>query len=152
MNVLDRVRDRFQEKRLTKLVLPYTLVFGFRTSEERFGCSSADREGGAYQAMRGLRCSKTVMAERPPSTWATPTRSSLNRTRPADLLDRFKECPTSRRRAKGIVCRGRSAQSHVGQEVGSIDRVKDVLHQVNADITGVRIIPGWFELHLLPSR
>jgi hypothetical protein len=45
----------------------------------------------------------------------------------------------------GVSAGGRSAQSHVGQEVGSIDRVKDVLRQVNADITRVRIIPGWFE-------
>jgi hypothetical protein len=39
---------------------------------------------------------------------------------------------------------GDAAATHVGQEVGDPERVREVLRKVGADMGRVRILPGWF--------
>lgn len=65
----------------------------------------------------------------------------MNRT--VWLFDSFQGMPPVTEH-DGISYDGRTAQSHVGQEVGDIARVKQVLRRVRADMRRVRIIPGWF--------
>ena len=138
MNALTRVWDRFHENRLTKLVLPYTLVGSERAKNLFRLARRIERERVPGDVVECGVCNGGTAA----ILASTATRSSLNRT--VWLLDLFQGMPDVTPE-DGVSAGGRNAQSHVGQEVGSIDRVNEVLRQVDADISRVRIIPGWFE-------
>jgi O-methyltransferase len=64
------------------------------------------------------------------------TRSRFNRT--VWLLDSFQGMPET------TLEDGDLAKTHVGKEVGDPARVKKVLGDVGADMSRVRILPGWF--------
>ena len=65
------------------------------------------------------------------------TRSRFNRT--VWLLDSFQGMPET------TVEDGDVAKAHVGKEVGDIVRVNEALKRVNADMSRVRIVGGWFQ-------
>ncbi len=138
MSVLATILDRYQEKRLTKAVLPYTLV-----SPERIQslCRLARRIEEEHIPGDVMECgvcnggTAAVLAR-------FATRSRLNRT--VWLLDSFEGMPKPTEN-DGVSTLGRTAESHVGQEVGDVQKVKQILRHVGADMTRIKIVPGWFQ-------
>ncbi len=70
------------------------------------------------------------------------TNSRLDRT--VWLFDSFQGMPTTGTEdAPGIG--GESAEDHVGKEIGDVACVREVLLKVGANMSRVRIVPGWFQ-------
>lgn len=137
MSVLARMWDQFRGKRLAKVVQPYTLVSPERAQNLYRLARRIERERVPGDVIECGVCnggSAALLA-------SSATRSRLKRT--VWLLDSFQGMPDITPE-DGVAFGGRTAESHVGQEVGSIDRVRDVLKQVGADMNRVRILPGWF--------
>jgi len=138
MSSIVRLWDRFLESRVTKSVLPYTLV-------------SSERVRNLY------RLSRQIEKERIPGdviecgvcnggTAAVlaraASRSSMERT--VWLFDSFQGMPeVSVEDSPGPG--GDAADAHVGKEVGDVKRVQRVLSKVGADMKRVRIVSGWFQ-------
>jgi O-methyltransferase len=138
MSTLVRMWDQFRERRLTKVVQPYTLVSPERVRNLCRLARRIERERVPGDVIECGVCNGGTAA----LLASSATRSHLKRT--VWLLDSFQGMPDITPE-DGVGFGGRSAESHVGQEVGSIDRVRDVLRQVGADMSRVRIIPGWFQ-------
>jgi hypothetical protein len=137
MSVLARMWDQFREKKLTKVVQPYTLLSPERAQNLYRLARRIERERVPGDVIECGVCnggSAALLA-------SSATRSRLKRT--VWLLDSFQGMPDITPE-DGVAFGGRTAESHVGQEVGDIDRVKEVLRQVGADMNRVRILPGWF--------
>ena len=137
MSFLVKIWDEFQAKRLTKTVLPYTLVGPERIRNlHRLACY-IERERIPGDVVECGVCNGGTAAVLARSA----TRSPLSRT--IWLFDSFQGMPnvTEHDETGG----GReTAQSHIGKEVGDIERVKEVLMLARADMRRVRIVPGWF--------
>jgi len=138
-----QIWDDFKLKRLTNLVLPYTLLSHERIENLYSLACRIERELVPGDVIECGVCnggSAAILA-------SSATRSRLKRT--VWLLDSFRGMPdvTSE---DGVAVGGRTAESHVGQEVGRISRVQEVLGRVGADLNRIRIIPGWFQ-DTLPS-
>jgi O-methyltransferase len=130
--------NQFKEKRLTKVILPYTLVSPQRARNLHRLARKIEQERIPGDVLECGVCnggSAAILA-------SSATRSPMQRT--VWLLDSFQGMPDVTVE-DGIAIGGRSAESHVGREVGSIERVKEVLTKVGADMRRVRILPGWFE-------
>jgi O-methyltransferase len=138
MSILDRMWDQLQEKRLTKIVQPYTLVSPERAHNLYRLARRIERERVPGDVIECGVCNGGTAAVLASSA----TRSQLKRT--VWLLDSFQGMPQVTPE-DGVSVGGRTAESHVGQEVGSIDRVEEVLKRVGADMSRVRIVPGWFQ-------
>lgn len=138
MSVLARMWDQFKEKRLTKVVRPYTLVGPERAHNLYQLARRIERERVPGDVIECGVCNGGTAA----LLASSATRSPLKRT--VWLLDSFQGMPDISSE-DGAGFDGRTAESRVGQEVGSIDRVRDVLRQVGADMNRVRIVPGWFQ-------
>lgn len=138
MNVLSRVWSQRKEKSLTKIILPYTLVSPERAHNLYLLAQRIEQERIPGDVLECGVCnggSAAILA-------SSATQSPLKRT--VWLLDSFQGMPDVTPE-DDVAIGGRTAESHVGQEVGSIERVKEVLTKVGADMSRVRILPGWFE-------
>lgn len=138
MNALARIWDRFQEKRLTRTVQPYTLV-------------SPERIQNLYRLARRIEIEKipgdviecgvcnggtaAVLAR-------LASRSRLNRT--VWLMDSFQGMPEVSELDR-IGADGHTAESHVGKEVGNPERVREVLRKAGVNFKRVQIVAGWFQ-------
>ncbi|HKN74640.1 MAG TPA: TylF/MycF/NovP-related O-methyltransferase [Candidatus Acidoferrum sp.] len=125
--------NRFQEKRLTERILPYTLVGPERIHNLCVLAQRIEKEGIEGDVMECGVCNGGTGA----LLAHFATRSRFNRT--VWLLDSFQGMPET------TVEDGDVAKAHVGKEVGDIVRVNEALKRVNADMSRVRIVGGWFQ-------
>jgi macrocin-O-methyltransferase TylF-like protien len=137
MSLLD-LWDRFQQKRIARIVQPYTLVGPERVQSLFHLALRIEREGVPGDVMECGVCNGGTAAILARSA----THSRLNRI--VWLLDSFQGMPQPTRR-DGISFDGDPAEAHVGKEVGDPARVNQVLRVVNADLDRVRIVPGWYQ-------
>jgi len=138
MSSLARIWDQFQEKRITKTVLPYTLVSPQRIQNLCRLARRIEREHIPGDVIECGVCNggtAAVLAR-------FATRSHLNRT--VWLLDSFQGMPEVTPE-DGVGVGGDSAEAHVGKEVGDPVRVSEVLRSVRADLNRVRVVSGWFQ-------
>lgn len=138
MNVLSSMLNQFKEKRLTKIILPYTLVSLERARNLHWLAQGIEQDRIPGDVLECGVCNGGTAA----ILASSATRSRLKRT--VWLLDSFQGMPEVTPE-DGVAVGGRTAESHVGQEVGSIKRVKEVLIKVGTDMNRVRILSGWFE-------
>lgn len=138
MKVLARIWGQRKQRHLIKTILPYTLVSPERAQNLHQLSQRIEQEHIPGDVLECGVCnggSAAILA-------SSATKSSLQRT--VWLLDSFQGMPNVTPE-DGVAVGGRTAESHVGQEVGNIDRVKEVLTKVGADMSRVKILPGWFE-------
>jgi O-methyltransferase len=133
MNPITRRWERFQEKRLTNLVLPDTLVGPERVHNLYVLAKRIEEENIPGDVIECGVCNGGTAA----LLARFSTRSQLDRT--MWLLDSFEGMPLT------TVEDGEAAKAHIGKEVGNIERVKRALARVGADMSRVRIVPGWFQ-------
>jgi O-methyltransferase len=126
------------ERRLTKIVQPYTLVSPERIHNLYVLAQRIEEEKIPGDVIECGVCNGGTAA----ILARFGSRSRLNRT--VWLFDSFQGMPEVTEH-DGVSADGRTAQSHVGQEVGDIDRVQRVLKQAGAKLEHVRIVPGWFQ-------
>jgi len=125
--------NRFLETRITKLVRPDTLVGPERLHNLYVLAKRAENENIPGDFLECGVCNGGTAA----LLARFATRSRLNRT--MWLLDSFQGMPVTTTED------GEAAKAHIGKEVGDIQRVKRVLRRVGADMSRVRIVPGWFQ-------
>jgi O-methyltransferase len=137
MNPMFKIWNRFQEVRLIKKVRPYTLVSPARIRNLRRLAMAIEEERIPGDVIECGVCNggtAAVLAK-------TATRSEMHRI--VWLLDSFQGMPAiTPEDVDGTG--GDAAQAHVGKEVGDMRRVREVLQQVECDMSRVRILPGWF--------
>ena len=133
MNAITRHWEHFQEKRLAKLVLPDTLVSPERVHNLYVLAKRIEIENIPGDVIECGVCNGGTAA----LLARFATRSRLKRT--MWLLDSFEGMPLTTAQD------GEAAKAHIGKEVGDIDRVKRALARVRADMSRVRIVPGWFQ-------
>jgi hypothetical protein len=134
---LQRTWRNFQTKRLIRCVQPYTLLARERIESLDRLARTIEKEKISGDVVECGVCnggSSAVLAR-------IATRSRLNRT--VWLFDSFQGMPEVTKN-DGTGADGHTAQSHVGQEVGDPTRVREILTRVRADMSRIRIIPGWF--------
>ena len=133
MNLIRRFQSHLLEKRITKIVLPYTLVGPERVHNLFVLAQRVEEEKIPGDVVECGVCnggSAAILAR-------FATRSRLNRT--IWLLDSFQGMPET-------TCEdGDAAKTHIGKEVGDPARVSKVLRDVCANMSRVRILPGWFQ-------
>lgn len=133
MNAIKRRWERFQEKRLTNLVLPDTLIGPERVHNLYVLAKRIEIENIPGDVIECGVCNGGTAA----LLASFATRSRLDRT--TWLLDSFEGMPPTTAED------GEAANAHIGKEVGDIERVKRALARVGADMSRVRIVPGWFQ-------
>lgn len=133
MNAITRRWDRFVEKRLTDLILPDTLVGPERVHNLYVLAKRIEEENIPGDVIECGVCNGGTAA----LLARFSTRSRLERT--MWLLDSFEGMPLTTAED------GEAAKAHIGKEVGNIERVKRALARVGADMSRVRIVPGWFQ-------
>jgi O-methyltransferase len=130
--------ERIERKRVTKQILPYTLVSVERIHNLYALAHRIEAEGIPGDAVECGVCNGGTAA----LIARTATRSKLNRI--VWLLDSFQGMPkVTDEDADGPG--GDSAKAHVGKEVGMEASVRDVLDRVGAKMDRVQIIAGWFQ-------
>ena len=137
MRSLLRTWEQFREKQLAKTVQPYTLLGPERLHNLYVLAQRVEEEVIPGDVIECGVCnggSAAILAR-------FASRSRLNRT--VWLLDSFQGMPEATEH-DGVAVGGRTAESHVGKEVGDINRVKQVLGSVRANMDRVKIVPGWF--------
>lgn len=125
--------DRFLEKRLTKAVLPYTLVSPERVRNLYRLARQIEKDRIPGDVIECGVCNggtAAVLAR-------TASKSSMERT--VWLFDSFQGMPET------TTHDGEAARSHIGKEVGDPTRVREVLRRVGTDMDRVQIVPGWFQ-------
>ena len=133
MNLIRRFQSQLLEKRITKIVLPYTLVGPERVHNLFVLAQRVEEEKIPGDVVECGVCNGGTAA----ILARFATRSRLNRT--TWLLDSFQGMPET-------TCEdGDAANAHIGKEVGDPALVKKVLGDVGANMSRVRIIPGWFQ-------
>jgi O-methyltransferase len=138
MPLLPQIRDTFELRRVTKSVLPYTLIGPERIANLYRLAQRIETENIPGDVVECGVCnggSAAILAR-------TATHSPLQRT--VWLFDSFQGMPEVTEH-DGVGADGRSAWSHVRQEVGDLARVTEVLRRVRADMSRVRIVAGWFQ-------
>ena len=137
MNLLQRARFHIFDKHLVDLVQPYTLVGTERIRNLKVLARRIESERIPGDVIECGVCNGGTAAVLSRSA----SKSRMNRT--VWLLDSFQGMPpTTPEDADGPG--GDAAAAHVGQEVGDPERVREVLRKVGADMSRVRILPGWF--------
>jgi len=133
MSLAHRIRQRFLDGRIVRLVQPYTLVGPDRV---RNLCVLARRIESERIPGDVVECgvcnggTAAILAR-------FATRSRLKRT--VWLLDSFRGMPET------TANDGDEARAHIGKEVGDPARVREVLRLVRAKMDRIRIVPGWFQ-------
>jgi O-methyltransferase len=130
--------DRFQLKRITKIVRPYTLVSPERMQSLFRLALRIERERVAGDVMECGVCNGGTAAILARSA----THSRLNRT--VWLFDSFQGMPQTAPQ-DGTSFDGHAPEEHIGKVVGDVSRVNEVLRLVRADMGRLRIVPGWFQ-------
>jgi hypothetical protein len=130
--------NQFLEKWVTKKVLPYTLVSPERVHNLYVLAHRIEREEIVGDVIECGVCNGGTAAVLARSA----SRSRMERT--VWLLDSFQGMPEATEQ-DSVSAYGRTAESHVGKEVGDLQRVKQVLRDVGADLSRVKIVPGWFQ-------
>jgi hypothetical protein len=125
--------NRFLERRLTKLVIPDTLVGPERVHNLYLLAKRIEEEKIPGDVIECGVCNGGTAA----LLARFATRSQLDRI--TWLLDSFQGMPVTTPED------GDAAKAHIGKEVGDIGRVKRALGRVGADMSRVRIVPGWFQ-------
>lgn len=129
---------RLDRRQLTKKVLPYTLAGTERVHNLYSLAERIEKDKIFGDVVECGVCNggtAAVLAR-------FASRSRLNRT--IWLLDSFQGMPkTTAEDADGPG--GDAASAHIGKEVGSERRVREVLGLVGANMDRVRIVPGWFQ-------
>ena len=133
MGVISQRWDRFLERRLVKLVLPDTLVGPERIHNLYVLAKRIEKENIPGDVIECGVCNGGTAA----LLAHFATRSRLKRT--MWLLDSFQGMPVTTTED------GEAAEAHIGKEVGDIERVNGVLERVGADMSRVRVLPGWFQ-------
>jgi O-methyltransferase len=133
MSALARIWDEFQEKRVTKSILPYTLVsperihnlyvLARRIEDEKIPGDVI--ECGVYKGGTAAILARTA------------TRSKMGRT--VWLFDSFQGMPPT------TDIDGNEAKEWVGRLATNPDEVKTVLERAGAELSRVRIVPGFYE-------
>jgi len=132
MTSIVRLWDRYLEKRLTKLILPDTLVGPERVHNLYVLAKRIEKEKVPGDVIECGVCNGGTAA----LLARFATRSQLART--MWLLDSFQGMPVTTAED------GDAAKAHIGKEVGDIGRVKRALERAGGDMSRVRIVPGWF--------
>jgi len=133
MNLIRRFQSQLLEKRITKIIQPYTLVGPERVHNLFVLAQRVEEEKIPGDVVECGVCNGGTAA----ILARFATRSGLNRT--TWLLDSFQGMPET-------TCEdGDAAKAHIGKEVGDPARVNKVLRDVGANMSRVRIIPGWFQ-------
>src|SRR5215469_7942716 len=138
MNALARIWDGFHEKRLIRTILPYTLVSPERAQNLCCLARLLNRERIHGDFLECGVCNGGTAA----ILACFASRSRMSRT--VWLFDSFQGMPETTPE-DGDAYDGHTAEDHIGKEVGDPARVKEVLQMVGADLSRVRIIPGWFQ-------
>ena len=138
MSPLVRIWDEFQDKRLIRTVLPYTLVSPPRIRNLCCLARRIEREQIPGDVIECGVCNGGTAAVL--ARFATHSRL----TRTVWLLDSFQGMPEVTPE-DGVGVGEDPAEAHVGKEVGDQKRVHDVLRSVRADLSRVRIVSGWFQ-------
>lgn len=133
MNAIQRLQNRLLEKRITKLVQPYTLVGPERIHNLFVLAQRIEQEEVPGDVIECGVCNGGTAALLARSA----THSRLNRT--VWLLDSFQGMPETTSED------GEAAKAQIGKEVGDPGRVRKVLEEVGANMSRVRIVPGWFQ-------
>jgi len=137
MGLLQKLQSRQQERRLTKIIGPHTLVGPERIHNLFVLARRIEDEQIPGDVIECGICNGGTGA----LLAHFATHSRLNRT--IWLLDSFEGMPEPTPE-DGDGPGGDAAKKHVGAERGDIKRVKSVLEQAGADGGRVRILPGWF--------
>ena len=143
MGALVKIWDQLREKRLIRIVTPYTLVGEERIRNLYRLVRQIEREKIPGDVIECGVCNGGTAAVL--ARYAS--RSQMDRT--VWLLDSFQGMPEVSEQ-DDIGADGHSAESHVGKEVGDPTQVREVMRKVGADLSRVRIVPGWFH-ETLPS-
>ena len=133
MSAFMRMWDQLQEKRLTKLVRPYSLVNTARMHSLYVLAKRIEKEripGDVIECGVYKGGTAAVLAR-------VATRSKMGRT--VWLFDSFQGMPTTTQEDGDV------AKEWVGKLSTSLDQVKAVLKASGADLCRVRIVPGLFE-------
>src|SRR5260221_8480383 len=133
MSYITQRWNRFLETRITKLVVPDTLVGPERLHNLYVLAKRVEKENIPGDVIECGVCNGGTAA----LLARFATRSRLNRT--MWLLDSFQGMPVTTAED------GEAAKAHIGKEVGDIERVRGVLMRIGADMSRVRILPGWFQ-------
>lgn len=133
MIFLRRLKDRSSEKRIAKLVQAHTLVGPERIHNLYLLSRRIEDERIPGDVIECGVCNGGTAAL---LAWRA-TRSAFDRK--VWLLDSFQGMPETTPED------GERAKEHVGKEVGDIERVKKLLESVDADMSRIRIVPGWFQ-------
>jgi O-methyltransferase len=137
MRLIRRFKNQLVEKRVTRIIKPHTLAGPERIHNLFRLARRIEREKIPGDVIECGVCNGGTAA----LLAHFATHSQLNRV--IWLLDSFQGMPiTTQEDENGAG--GDPASAHIGKEVGDISRVKQVLHIVEADMSHVRIIPGWF--------
>lgn len=133
MSAITQQWDRFLEKRLARLIRPDTLVGPERIHNLYVLAKRVETEKVPGDVIECGVCNGGTAA----LLARFATRSRLNRT--IWLLDSFQGMPVTTPED------GDAAKAHIGKEVGDVERVKAALKRVGAEMSRVRIVPGWFQ-------
>ena len=133
MNAITQRWNCFLERRITRLVLPDTLVGPERVHNLYVLAKRVEKENIPGDVIECGVCNGGTAA----LLARFATRSRFART--MWLLDSFQGMPVT------TMEDGEAAKAHIGKEVGDIGRVKRALERVGADMSRVRILPGWFQ-------
>lgn len=132
MNPIRRLRSHLLEKDITKIVQPYTLVGPERIHNLFVLAERIEEEKIPGDVIECGVCNGGTAA----ILARFATRSRINRV--VWLFDSFQGMPET------TPVDGDAAKAHIGKEVGDPVRVEKVLGAVGANMSRVRIIPGWF--------
>jgi O-methyltransferase len=133
MTLIQRLKDRLEEKRVAKVVLPHTLAGPQRVQNLYRLAKRVEKEGvpgdivecGVYNGGTAAVLARVA------------THSNLGRT--IWLFDSFQGMPET------TEVDGDDARRYVGEVRGSADQVRDLLHRAGADLARVRIVEGLFQ-------
>lgn len=126
------LKNRFVEKRVTKIVKPHTLVGPERLHNLFVLANRIETEKIPGDVLECGVCNGGTAALLAYSA----THSKLGRT--VWLLDSFQGMPETSE------IDGEAAKAHIGKEKGDIARVNELLKSVGVNSRRVRILPGWF--------
>jgi O-methyltransferase len=133
MKLLRNIQNRLEERWITKLVRPHTLVGPERIHNL---CALAQRAEEEQIPGDVIECgvynggTAAILAR-------IATRSQMNRT--VWLFDSFQGMPETNEKD------GKQAQEYVGKVVGSLDQVKQLLRKAGANMDRVKIVAGLFQ-------
>jgi O-methyltransferase len=133
MRLLRKIQNRIEEKRVTKLIRPHTLV-GLERIHNLYALAQRIEEeqipGDVIECGVYNGGTAAILAR-------IATRSKMNRT--VWLFDSFRGMPETNEKD------GKQAREYIGKVVGSLDQVKELLQKADANMSRVKIVTGMFQ-------